>query len=345
MIRATNPTGRPRVCRWASVLLAVCMILGLSTRDGQALPKVQRYVSLTATPNPLDLGTLTGVGVHTFEALLAMRLTSNCAHGGVVMVAQPLRTEGGAEIPLSALFVQLPGSSEYLPLSVPVALTAPAGPGVLDFQVGFRAVADHTIAPGSYVGTLHLVTEGIAGGGPAVPGPVVEVHLNVDLHAMMFHMRTRSYVHLGNPYQASEEDLTLRATTVLSANTGMLVGLNLAQMGQLSAASVELDSGNRPTGRVLGSLQGTRDVLGRDISDESFDLRVLMSWDGGNTFDRPTHCGQAPDGHVAEAIWWRVGEGVPGLYPLVWQIQLLPTPHQADGTYYFTSEVVIAPEM
>jgi hypothetical protein len=164
-----------------------------------------------------------------------------------------------------------------------------------------------------------------------------------DKMVVYVHEGSRHYFHIGNVFSASEADLTSQSTALLSSNAGMYVGLNVSAMSHLSAASFEKDGGGNLTGRIFDAVIGTTDVLGRSIDDQTIDLTVLLSWDGGGSHHPPDHFGDSPDGLVQDTVWWLINGGAPGNYSLEWMMRLLPTGGQADGNYYFESEIVISP--
>jgi len=169
----------------------------------------------------------------------------------------------------------------------------------------------------------------------------IDVEADIEIYCSMT-SNSSYYFHVGNLGTVTEEDLTAYPTGTLSTNAGMYVGLKLSAMGNINQNSFETD-GAGLTGRIFDAMVGTVDVLGRDISDEAFDLKILLSWDGGNTYNRPVYYGASPDGYIDDTLWWLINNAVPGEYDLKWKINLLPEAYQADGNYHFVSEIVAAP--
>jgi hypothetical protein len=178
-----------------------------------------------------------------------------------------------------------------------------------------------------------------------VPGPTVQVSLEVEMYGAYEIQGNKCYVHLGRPFEVAAEVLRLRPTGSFTSTTGMYMGLNLSGVGKPGQDPIERDVHGNPTGRILGAMAGTKDVLGRSIADEAFDVMVLMSWNGGASYNPPSYFGASPDGLVTRTLWWLIGEGVPGQYPLGWDIRLLPDMAQADGNYCFGAEIVLAPRL
>jgi hypothetical protein len=122
----------------------------------QAAPVVQPYVSVNATPASLDLGTVPQPGTYDSPAELKVHVTANCIHGGVVVSLTPLvRAEGGSIGP-AQVFLRLPATGTYIPMSAAVAVTGPTGPGIFDVVLKFRVVTTLADAAGEYAGTLTI---------------------------------------------------------------------------------------------------------------------------------------------------------------------------------------------
>ena len=141
----------------AGILLAAAMIALLATAPtAQAAPVVQPYISVSATPASLDLGTVPQPGTYDSPAELKVHVTANCIHGGVMVAVTPLvRAEGGSIGP-AQVFLRLPSTGTYISMSSAVAVTGPAGPGIFDFVLKFRVVTTLADAAGEYAGTLTI---------------------------------------------------------------------------------------------------------------------------------------------------------------------------------------------
>ena len=339
--RGSSPSGMVRL---ACVIAGAAGLLLLPPQTSQALPRVKRYIGLTAQPQSLDLGAVSQPGLYDSPAVLSLHLAANCNHGRLVMTTTPLQSAGGDVIPPSRVFVRLPETGQYVPLTQPVVIAPGAGPGVRDFQLRFRIKTQPTDPAGTYTATFNLVVEGV-GGFPAVPGPAVTYQVELERHTAYEFTGTRTYIHIGNIFRATEDELTAHTVGSVSTNHGLYIGLNLAAVSGINPNSFERDSGGQLTGRIYDAMRGTVDVLGRSIANEAFDLRVLLSWDGGGAYVAPTYYGQSPDGNVSKTLWWLLKNGDPGMYNLDFKIRLLPEPVQADGNYYFESEIVVTPAL
>jgi len=340
--RMPPPSRRGTLFRAACLVLAAAGVLAVVTDKSGALPRIWRRISVSAIPDPLDLGDIPQPGAYDSPAALAVHLAANCAHGGVVISTTPFQSAQGGVIPKSRIFVKPPGGGQFVPLTNPVPVTSPAGPGVRDFQLQFRIETEVTDPAGTYTGTFQLITAG-AGGYPAVPGPSIDCTVDLKIYAGYQVSQAKTYVHLGNVFQASDADLTFQADGSLTANTGMYVGLRVSTMSNITAGSFETDGNGKLTGTIFGAMAGTVDVLGRDISNEAIDLRILLSSNGGGSYYPPDYFGQSPDGNIDRTIWWLINNGAPGVYDLIWEMRLLPEPAHADGNYYFESEIVVTP--
>ncbi len=140
-----------RALRWA---LAAAVLLALAAQTAQAVPRVQRYIEVTVTPDELDFGDARGTGSQVAPEPLKVRIAANCVHGGVIAEATALAGPGDAEIPTSRLFLQHPGTGQYLPMIAPMNLTGPMGPGVFTLDINLRLDVLISDPPGQYSGTV-----------------------------------------------------------------------------------------------------------------------------------------------------------------------------------------------
>jgi len=122
----------------------------------QAAPVVQPYVNVSVTPASLDLGTVPQPGTYDSPAELKVHVTANCIHGGVMVSLAPLaRAEGGSIAP-ARVFLKLPATGTYIPMSAAVAVTGPMGPGIFDVVLKFRVETTIADIAGEYTGTLTI---------------------------------------------------------------------------------------------------------------------------------------------------------------------------------------------
>jgi len=122
-----------------------------------AIPKVERYVSVTVTPATLDLGSVPQPGLYDSPSELKAHVTANCVHGGVVASMTALeRAGGGGSIGPERIFLKLPATGVYVAMTDPVAVTGPMNPGVFDVVLMFRLQTTLADPAGEYAGTLTI---------------------------------------------------------------------------------------------------------------------------------------------------------------------------------------------
>ena len=124
-----------------------------------AIPKVERYVSVTVTPATLDLGSVPQPGTYDSASELKVHVTANCVHGGVMASVTALARTGGGSIGPERIFLKLPAGN-YVPMTNPVAVTGPMNPGVFDVILKFRVETTLEDVPGEYTGTLTITCAG-----------------------------------------------------------------------------------------------------------------------------------------------------------------------------------------
>ena len=148
--------------RGRSFLVACCLLATLATLavmlcgPAQALPRVERYVSATVSPAALDLGSVPQPGSYDSPSELKVHVTANCIHGGVVASVTPLTRTGGGSIAPERVFVKLPATGNYVPMTNPVAVTGPMNPGVFDVILKFRLETTLADVAGEYAGTITI---------------------------------------------------------------------------------------------------------------------------------------------------------------------------------------------
>jgi len=140
-------------------LIAVAVAAALAG-PAEALPKVERYVSVTVTPATLDLGSVPQPGTYDSASELKAHVTANCVHGGVVASMTALTRAGGGTIGLERIFLKLPATGVYVPMTAPVVVTGPMNPGVFDVVIKFRVETLLADVPGEYTGTLTITCAG-----------------------------------------------------------------------------------------------------------------------------------------------------------------------------------------
>jgi len=142
-------------------LVVAAAVLALWAETAHAIPKVERYVSVSVTPATLDLGSVPQPGTYDSASELKVHVTANCVHGGVVASVTALeRAGGGGSIGPERVFVKLPATDNYVAMTNPVAVTGPMNPGVFDVILKFRVETTWADDPGEYTGTLTITCAG-----------------------------------------------------------------------------------------------------------------------------------------------------------------------------------------
>lgn len=115
-------------------------------------PRIEPYISISVTPQQLDLGAVPQPGLYDSPATLTLHVEANCPQGGVVVHATPLVCPKAQPILPDRIFVRIPKTGEYVPMKGPVNITGPMGPGVFDFDLNFRVNTELQDQPGRYTG-------------------------------------------------------------------------------------------------------------------------------------------------------------------------------------------------
>ncbi|MEX0776384.1 MAG: hypothetical protein WD042_11825 [Phycisphaeraceae bacterium] len=149
-------TATRQSCRLAAVAIAAILSLGVTAQRACALPVIERYVQVTATPETLDLGTAPGQGDFDSPSELTVKVAANCATGGVVASVSALQMTGGGSIGPERVFVKLPLTGNYVAMTNPVVVTPPTNPGTFNIVLKFRVQTTIADAPGQYVGTVTI---------------------------------------------------------------------------------------------------------------------------------------------------------------------------------------------
>jgi hypothetical protein len=145
---------RPALRRLAWAGLAA-LLLALAA-DAWAGPVIQRYVNFSVSPSTLDLGSVPGPGNYDSPAALTVHVTANCVHGGIVASVTALQMAGGGTIGPERVFVRLPATGVYVPMTAAVAVTPTMNPGVFDVVLKFRLETTMADAAGDYTGTMTI---------------------------------------------------------------------------------------------------------------------------------------------------------------------------------------------
>ena len=173
----------------------------------------------------------------------------------------------------------------------------------------------------------------------------IDIECDIEMYYEETFDSNKIYFHIGNPFTATEADKTAIVNGQFKSNNGMYIGISFDETGK--SPDDMLQDGGEYTGEVQDAMVGTIDVLGRDISAESFNAKFSLSWsaDGTNWSDdeTPVTFGTGTSGTELNVLWWLVNEGQKGEYQVKYKIEMLPAPDQADGNYVFDPEIVASP--
>lgn len=170
----------------------------------------------------------------------------------------------------------------------------------------------------------------------------LEIECDIEMYCATTIENNKMYFHIGDPFNATTDDLRGIVGGSMACNNGMYIGISFEGMNK-TEADFEKDGGGNFTGRIFDAMVGSVDCGGRDISGESFDLEILMTWGAGWT--PPDAYGDGAHGTIHDTLWWLVDGGNAGTYNIQWRVSLMPTSDQPDGNYYLDPVVVYAPEL
>ena len=170
----------------------------------------------------------------------------------------------------------------------------------------------------------------------------IEIECDIEMYCECTTSNNKVYFHLGNPYAASEADKTAYVNGTMNTNNGQWIGISFAGTDK-TVDDFETDLAGDFTGRILGGMVGSLDIRGADISDQSFDLVVTMTWDAGANWHVPGSYGDGAHSTITDTLWWLVNAGAPGQYTIQWKFVLEPPADQPDGNYELDPMVVVAP--
>lgn len=129
-------------------------IMTIAPGNAWAGLKVEKYVGINVTPSVFHMGEIVTTGDYDVPHFLKIHISANCVHAGVILSATPLEEPNGAKIDPSRILVKSEGMTQYLPLTAPLNLTGPLGPGIKDVIVNFRVQCPGMDPAGTYTGTF-----------------------------------------------------------------------------------------------------------------------------------------------------------------------------------------------
>jgi hypothetical protein len=172
--------------------------------------------------------------------------------------------------------------------------------------------------------------------------PNLDIEADIEMYYSESYANNKIYFHLGNIYTATQADKTAYVDGTFTCNNGQYLGISFDGTSKDESDMLK-DGGGNYTGEVQDAMVGTKDVLGRNISSENFNVKLLLSWDSGTTYNTPISYGDGASGTIQDTLWWLINGGQKGSYNLKWSVELLPETHQADGNYKFDPALVAAP--
>jgi hypothetical protein len=170
----------------------------------------------------------------------------------------------------------------------------------------------------------------------------IDIECDIEMYYSEEFNYNKIYFHLGNIYTATQADREATVTGTFTSNNGMWIGISFDGTGK-TESDLLVDGGGNYTGEVADAMVGTVDVLGRDISAESFNAKILLSSDAGTTWNPPDTFGTGASGTILNTLWWLVNGGAAGTHNVMWSIEMLPDTHQPDGNYNWDPAIVATP--
>lgn len=137
------------------VALVTVVALFLSGGVVQAKGPDKPFISLSVTPDILDLGTLPFLSnIYDSPAKLTVKVASNCYHGPIVVSMTGLKHNNiGGTITPDRILIKGPATSGFVPMARPVAVSEPTT-GSHDILLKFKVENKFRDIAGKYTGTI-----------------------------------------------------------------------------------------------------------------------------------------------------------------------------------------------
>lgn len=239
--RGTRParTLAHRLCLAA----AIVALSGIAVMQSvQARPRIAPHVNVSASAESLNLGNALEPGLYHSPAELIIRVAANISYGSVVISATPFQSAEGDVIPPDRILVKLPVTGQFLPLTNPVPISQPVGPGIRELPLMFRIQTEPTDPAGTYTGTFGFLTEP-GNIYPGAPGPSVPCTVVLDPHAAI------SVDPAGMPFGNVTPDITAE-----SVNTPPVSVTTNQRELQIQISMTALDHSDGSTETIPGSM-------------------------------------------------------------------------------------------
>jgi len=139
--------------RLVTALTVGVALFGLAG-TAQAVGSGKPFVSVSVTPDKLDLGTLPfPMSTYDSPATLTVKVESNCFHGPIVASMTKLRHHRGGIITPDRIFIKAPVTGGFVPMAKPVIISEPTN-GSHNIVLKFRVENRFQDIAGKYTGTI-----------------------------------------------------------------------------------------------------------------------------------------------------------------------------------------------
>ena len=137
------------------LVLTMAVMLFLSAEVVQALGSDVPFVSISITPNVLNLGTMLFAS-DFFESpgTLTVEVESNCYHGPITASITDLKHDSGCRIPANRIYIETPATGGFVSMARPVVISEPTR-GSHNFKMNFQVDNKFEMRnAGRYTGTI-----------------------------------------------------------------------------------------------------------------------------------------------------------------------------------------------
>lgn len=144
-----------RTTTWALLVVVAFAWTGTASAVKPAKTDIP-YITITATPERLDLGTATFMGPREVKGALTVNVEANCLHGPIYLSTTPLRRRNGGSIEPDRIFVRTEATNGFVAVKRPVAISQPAK-GSHEIVVDMKVDTPAGAPAGDYRGELGLM--------------------------------------------------------------------------------------------------------------------------------------------------------------------------------------------
>jgi hypothetical protein len=111
------------------------------------------FLSVSTTPNELDLGTAPSVGLYQVDAAFTVEVDTNCALGPIYASTTALKHRNGASIEPESILVRTSATQGFVAMNKAVAISQPAT-GSQKIVVDVRVLTKVLGPAGEYAGVF-----------------------------------------------------------------------------------------------------------------------------------------------------------------------------------------------